>query len=314
MMTTAFRAPSLSLATSLALLLGVSGAAAQSIKIDHTLVDVTVLDSGAIEDAAALRMNFSHASVGSNIWEGLQTLAEDPTYAFPNWTENARGNPGWQAKIADFETWVAAHESENDVFQNKFCFIDQEADFTTYRDSMVGLEASYPEKTFVWWTMPITIDDGFNPLRAEFNQAVRDYCAENDCPLFDIADIESHTAKGAEVTSGGVEALDPDQASDESGHLNTLGSARMAQAQWVLMARIAGAEVVGTPAGGGGNTDSVDTAGSGSDADTSQDSGKGSSDSGCSVTTSQNRGALGGATMAALLVGLLISRRRALVR
>lgn len=305
--------PSLSLATSLALLVGASSAAAQSIKIDHSLVDVSILDSSAIEGAAALTMSFSHASVGSNIWDGLQTLAEDPTYAIPNWTENGRGNPGWEAKISDFEAWVATNESEYDVFQNKFCYIDQAADFASYRDSMVGLKRTYPEKTFVWWTMPITTDGDDNQLRADFNQAVRDYCKEFDCPLFDIADIESHTADGTAVTNAGVEALDPDQSSD-GGHLNTLGSARMAQAQWILMARIAGAPVEETSSGGGGNSNNVDTAGSGSDADTSADAEDDGSDSGCGVAPVPNRNTLSGGAMAVLLVGLLAARRRAWVR
>lgn len=214
-------------------------AQAQTIKADHTTVDVTAIPAATVTAAQALRMSFSHASVGGNIWSGLQNLASDPTYALPNWKDNSRGNPGWQAKVTDFETWVAAHLDEFDVFQNKFCYIDQDAVFATYRDSMTKLAAAHPAKTFVWWTMPIMVDDAANSLRQSFNQQVRAHCAANDLPLYDIADIESHEADGTAVTNSGVESMDSDQSSD-GGHLSALGISRTAAAEWALMAQIAG--------------------------------------------------------------------------
>jgi hypothetical protein len=231
-------------------------ATAQSIKADHTTVDETVLSSSAIEAAKALKMNFSHASVGGNIWNGLDTLAqENNAFSHPNWTENNRGNPGWEAKITDFESWVEAHQSEFKVFQNKFCYIDQDADFETYRDSMVNLVKTYQDKLFVFWTMPLQTSGADNTLRATFNQKVRDFCEENDYPLFDIAAIESHTASGTAVTESGDEAMDPAQSSD-GGHLNELGAARAAAAQWVLMAKLAG-QTVGNTTGGTPSTDTT---------------------------------------------------------
>jgi hypothetical protein len=248
-------------------------------------------------------MSFSHASVGGNIWSGLTTLAEDTTYAFPNWTDNNRGNPGWEAKIAEFETWVAAHASENDVFQNKFCYIDQDADFGTYRDSMISLASSYPSKTFVWWTMPITTDGSDNALRQAFNQRVRDYCSTNNKPLFDIADIESHTATGTAVTSAGNEALDPAQSSD-GGHLNDLGSARAAKAQWVLMAKIAG-----SPISTGGATSTGPSSGGGPSVGTiAAPSANPNDGSGCAIAHSHtSRSPF--TYLALLVVGMFMLRR-----
>lgn len=263
----------------------VTGAAlAQTVKADHTTVDASAIPAADREAARALRMSFSHASVGGNIWEGLAALATDEAFAFPNWTENPRGNPGWAAKITDFEAWVADHSDQNDVFQNKFCYIDQDADFATYRDSMVSLEATYPTKTFVWWTMPLETTGANNALRAAFNQAVRAYCAEHDRPLYDIADVESHTVDGTAVTESGNEALDPAQSSD-GGHLNELGAARAAAAQWALMAQLAGWEGGGTGSGGtggGGTGDGGTTAGGGtpSAGGTGQTTGGSTSDAG----------------------------------
>ncbi len=216
---------------------------AQTVLIAHTKVDVSVLSEEEVAAARALRMSLSHASVGSNIWDGLTALAaDDQAFTFPNWSDNARGNPGWEAKLTEFEAWVTEHAEQFDVFQNKLCYIDQDVDFASYRDSMLGLAERHPSHHFVWWTIPIMTADSSNPLRAEFNQAVRDYCAEHDLPLFDIADIESHTVSGAAVTDDGVEAMDTEQSSD-GGHLNQLGAARAAAAQWVLMAELAGAEI-----------------------------------------------------------------------
>jgi hypothetical protein len=211
---------------------------AQTVKADHSTVDASALSSTELDAARALRMNLSHASVGGNIWDGLTALASDAKFQFPNWSDNNRGNPGWEAKISQFESWVESHANDFDVFQNKFCYIDQDADFASYRDSMVALAKQYPKKVFVWWTMPIQTDDANNTKRAAFNKQVRDYCKANDLPLYDIADIESHKSDGSAVVSGGVEALDPSQSSD-GGHLNETGAARAAKAQWALMAQLA---------------------------------------------------------------------------
>jgi hypothetical protein len=178
--------------------------------------------------------------------------------------------------VTDFESFVSAHESEYDVFQNKFCFIDQDADFATYRDSMDGLVADYPDKTFVYWTIPLQTTGADNALRDAFNEQVRKHCADNDLPLFDLADIESHKTDGTAVTEAGNEALDPDQSSD-GGHLNDLGSARAAAAQWALMAQIGGHAVASSTGGPEGEGTSTDTTTSGATNTSNNDS------SGCNV-------------------------------
>jgi len=288
-------------------------AQAQTIKADHTTVDVSAIPAAGVAAARALRMSFSHASVGGNIWSGLATLAVDSTYAFPNWKDNDRGNPGWEAKITQFETWVAANASQFDVFQNKFCYIDPAVDFATYRDSMNKLATTYPSKIFVWWTIPITTDDADNAKRQSFNRQVRDYCKSNDKPLFDIADIESHKADGTAVTGSGSEALDAAQSSD-GGHLNGLGAARAAMAQWALMAKVAGAAVTSPSTGSGGAATtgtSTTLASVGGTSTTTTDAGsnaKASDDSGC--TMARANGSRGVATGLALIVAGMFMRRR----
>jgi len=78
----------------------------------------------------------------------------------------------------------------------------------TYRDSMAALESRYPQKTLVFWTMPPQTTGSDNTLRGAFNQQIRAYCKNNNRPLFDIADIESHTSSGSAVIESGDEGLE----------------------------------------------------------------------------------------------------------
>lgn len=213
----------------------------QAMTADHTTLAVSAIPRSALDQARALRMALRHASVGANIWGGITSLAgADATrYAIPSWDGFARGNPGWEAKVTDLATFVAGNADAFDVFQMKFCYIDQDASFTVYRDQLLALEAAHPTKKFIWWTIPLTTSGADNALRAAFNQQVRAYCAANGKPLYDIAAIESHDALGAPVQSGGHEAMAAAWSSD-GGHLNEAGSARAAQAMWWLMARLAG--------------------------------------------------------------------------
>lgn len=235
-----------------ALTLVTTGAArAQDIRADHTTVDPSGIPQEALDAARALTMTFSHASVGWNLWNGLSTMAgqDAARYSLPNWTENDRGNPGWAAKFSGFETWVLDHQAEYQVFLNKLCWIDQDASFTAYRDSMVGLAQAYPNEKFVWFTMPLS-SDGAEGLRAAYNQSVRAYAAEHNLPLFDIADIESHAPDGTLATTGGVETLHAAYSAD-NGHLVGEGQTRVAGAMWYLMARLAGWNSGGTSSSSG---------------------------------------------------------------
>lgn len=210
-------------------------------RVDHTTLSAGSIPVSAMDLARARRMHLSHASVGGNLWAGLMALqaGDAGRYAFPNWQHVDRGNPGWQAKVDQFEVLVASQQTSFDVFQMKLCYIDEAASFAYYRDAMVKLEGLYPTKRFVWWTMPLSTTGAANAQRAAFNQSVRTYCSQNNKILFDIAAIESHDANGNAVTSGGSEAMAPAWSSD-GGHLNASGSDRVAKALWWLMARASG--------------------------------------------------------------------------
>ena len=207
--------------------------------VNHTTLNVDKISDEAINEAQSVMMSLDHASVGVNIKNGMEDLKviDAKLYDYPNWDWHNRGNPGWKEKVDQFVSWVADNITDYDVFQMKFCYIDTAAQWSYYRDAMLELEVTYPDKIFVWWTMPITTTGNDN--RDAFNSQVRNFCAANGKPLYDIADIESHNPSGVPISEGGYEAMYSGY-SDDGGHLNSTGRLRAAQGMWLLMAQLAG--------------------------------------------------------------------------
>jgi hypothetical protein len=214
------------LPAALALLLLGAASAQANIVIDHSDIALVPTYSQATMDAiAASTFYFEHASVGGNMVDGLQTL-HDTNASFYRLTtsavaeaaygvssppsaivagtvyEFARGNPDWPYKIDWFSANIVNTWGGKTTFAlNKFCWIDQGADWATYRDSMVALEAANRGTRFVYMTMPLNTDaDSDNVLRNRFNSALRLWASDNNKILFDIADIEAHDADGVSQT------------------------------------------------------------------------------------------------------------------
>lgn len=207
--------------------------------VDHQQVALfDQIPDSAIANAAALKMMFRHASVGGNINTGLNSLySQNNKYNRSNWSFQSRGNPGWQQKIDDLVTQAASQATVRDVLSMKFCYVDQDASWSYYRDHMEELMATYPTKKFIWWTMPVMTTG--HASRDAFNNNLRAYAQTHDLILFDIAAIESHDPAGNPITNNGYEAMYAGYTSD-GGHLNTTGQQRVAKAHWYLMARVAG--------------------------------------------------------------------------
>jgi hypothetical protein len=205
----------------------------------HNATNLSTIPDGAVVSAVNLRMHLRHASVGQNIDGGLDAIQNDSAkYDRSNWIFNSRGNPGWEAKISDFVSFTIDNESSYDVFSMKFCYIDPDAEFFRYRDSLLYLESRYPNKVIIWWTIPIQTSGNTN--RQTFNDSVRIYAAAHGKFLFDIADIESHNAAGEKRLDGSNRELMWAEWTSDGGHLNSDGARRVATAMWWLMARIAG--------------------------------------------------------------------------
>ncbi len=230
-----------------------------NVVVDHTNWDWYVSQTQVVTDAvSAQKIYFTHASVGGNILQGFSDLHASDASKYPlsqatagdtppgttiNGTiyEYNRGNPGWSAKISGFETCIQNgwHDPKVDMAMNKFCFIDQAASWTDYRDSMVTLEANHPGTKFIYWTMPLTTDsDSDAVLRAQFNQNLRNWIATQDGKLlYDLADIEAWSPGGAHQTFT-FNTVDYEHMytgyTTDGGHLNQAGYDRAATGLYSL--------------------------------------------------------------------------------
>jgi len=213
------------------------------------------------EKIAQLKWFFAHASVGSNMMDGVSDLrsSDKALYAFegisaekrpPTSTqggviyEHNRGNPGWKAKFDGFESCVSNgwHYPTINVAMNKLCYIDQHASFKYYLHSMTNLEAAFPETVIVYATMPLMTDaDADNFLRNAFNERLREWTRANGRVLFDIADIESHDSSGKLCTfqyrNKTCQKL-CDSYTKDGGHLNEVGRQLVAKGFYALSAAL----------------------------------------------------------------------------
>jgi hypothetical protein len=251
------------------------GQAHAQLVADHTVVaQFEQIPDSALQTAAAIRLMFRHASVGGTVDNALDclqgtranpiecTLYPDYKYDRRNWSFQARGNSGWYGKVDDFVAETQNQLSGFDVFSFKFCYLeglDQLAEpcgnpfdpaevdqaWEYLRSNMETLETTYPGKTFIWWTIPLTQPGQF--CTETLNARIRSYAAANGKILFDIADIESHDIAGAHYTNadGWEVAYAPHCGEAPPGpacHPNWTGSIMLAKAFWWMMARIAGWE------------------------------------------------------------------------
>lgn len=241
--------------------------------------EATIIGHDEVAQAAALsqatldivgqqRWLFTHASVGTNIIEGMNVLhAANPVryqfgfttagdgnliYASPATTvagriyDGVRGNPGWEAKFAMFDDAVRNlgwRYPKIDAAMDKLCYIDDTASVSAYLASMTALETSYPTTTFVYTTMPLqTSQDQTNVSASDYNQAVRQHCLGGGRLLLDVADIESHDPAGNPITftylSQTYERLYSGYTVD-GGHLNATGSGRVALAWYMAASMVA---------------------------------------------------------------------------
>lgn len=250
--------------TLLFVLLVVPSAFAANIVVDHSNFDW--YDSQNPDDFNGFSNDtyfFAHASVGGNMVNGLSDLrSSDSTRYFVTsdsddatppaspsrgvFYEYNRGNPGWSAKVSDFETYVnnGWRYPNVTVAINKFCYIDQTADWATYRDSMQSLESTYGNTVFVYMTIPIKTDTNSEAgyQRQVFNDSLRNFISGSSSRvLFDIADIEAYSPGGVQQTSsysGNTYQLLHADYTDDGGHLNGTGRVRVAKGLYTLFGRI----------------------------------------------------------------------------
>lgn len=181
--------------------------------------------------------------------------------------------PSWSQKVDCFIAMVDPIIAQYDVVSFQFSYLEVAegsdiaaqpggyfADNPTHSDvyDQEAYEAQHPDTVVIYWTTSLARAIG-SSVSVEFNDQMRQYAIANGKPLFDVADILSHTPDGQPCYDNrdGVAYLEenhPDDGQDllaicqeyttetDGGHLGRVsaGKIRVAKAFWVLMARIAG--------------------------------------------------------------------------
>ncbi|MCU7876152.1 MAG: hypothetical protein KZQ84_04995 [Candidatus Thiodiazotropha sp. (ex Lucinoma borealis)] len=191
-----------------------------------------------LETFASARVFFGHQSVGNNILDGLESIAQDvqdvdlSIMDFNSFSESAGGclvhsrvgnNAEPLSKCVDFGRIIDQELSGKiDYAMLKFCYIDINRDsdvakmFNDYQQTMDDLIGRHPEITFVHTTIPLRHSPGGpsiwlrevlgrpnnskldNIKRNQFNQLL--YSTYGSSPIIDVAASES-TYPGGERES-----------------------------------------------------------------------------------------------------------------
>jgi hypothetical protein len=216
---------------------------------------------------------FEHASVGSNVEDGIDGLRDlvsgarptirfavagsvgastiaaalQPGLFFGNWFPSQNGFPF--AKLSTFESLInGGVGAKADIAMMKFCFTDLPTSdgsvtansvFDAYRAMMTRLKAAYPKVKFVHWTMPLTMDGpSSNGPRERFNDLIRSTYGGID-PVFDLALVESTRPDGSRSLDGGVPSMYSGYTpAGDGGHLNSAGCDVVARALVSLLANL----------------------------------------------------------------------------
>jgi len=249
--------------------------------VDHTNLDnyFSLLKDNpqAIALTSSQSLLFRHASVGGNINDGLNCLANnydrrpyicdrdldpseviyDPAFDRSNWDFEfhlppPEQNPGWWVKVTEYVNRVdtAPHY---DFTAFKFGYVDAFYDSVIDQEffnpqsaaypnisQIEALDTRHPDQTQIFWTMGLARTIG-TPQSTAFNQQMRAYALQNNKVLLDMADIESHSPTGEACFYQGEPALCADYTTEiNGGHLNARGKLRLAKAVWVTMALASG--------------------------------------------------------------------------
>lgn len=215
---------------------------------------------------AGKRIYFGHQSVGSNLLDGVKTLAAENAVAIPidevPQASRIRGggfshlfvaeNGDPLRKLRSFEA-ALGEGAQVDVALLKFCYVDvkagtdAEALFARYRAAMETMRARNPRTVFVHVTVPLTAVQSAlkalakrlmgrvpdNTRREDYNELLRKTYAGRE-PIFDLGRLESVSPDGRQ--GSGLYA----GYTDDGGHLNAEGRRYLARHLIRVVAAAAG--------------------------------------------------------------------------
>jgi hypothetical protein len=219
------------------------------------------LTTADLQRVRATRVLFGHQSVGWNIVDGIGAVYSSRALAAPRFVVGAApvsrsgffahdgiGSNGAPAtKIRDFAARLRGGAAARvDVAFMKLCYVDitagtdVKAVFTQYSRTVRALRTSFPRLVLLHLTVPLTTGSpSDNAARGRYNALLRQaYGASGR--LVDIAAAESVSPTGARVTvayrGARYQAMYAGYTSD-GGHLNALGSRRVAAALLLRLSR-----------------------------------------------------------------------------
>jgi len=203
------------------LLGGANALAQESIIIDHTCTDLSEVPATWIEAAKAqFKASYGHTSHGSQVVTGMDLIKGTPGSLY--WFDHDGtsgglslhdGTPSGDLGNPDRYTWATLTRSMLNAPGNDRNLViwswcgqadTTAANMQIYLDLMSGLEADYPDVTFVYMTGHLEGTGEEGSLHQRNNQ-IRDHCIANDAVLFDFADIESYDPDGSDFLDLGAD-------------------------------------------------------------------------------------------------------------
>jgi hypothetical protein len=196
-----------------AMFLGGADASAQApIIIDHTTTDLGRVPDQWIEAAKAqFKVSYGHTSHGSQLVTGMNLIKGDPGSLYWFDHDGTAGGlslhdrtPSGDLGNPDRTTWEVLTRAMLDNPDNDRNLViwswcgqaDTSAEnMQIYLDLMSGLEADYPDVTFVYMTGHLNGTGEEGNLHQRNNQ-IREHCRATGAVLFDFADIESYDPDG----------------------------------------------------------------------------------------------------------------------
>ncbi|MBD3387301.1 hypothetical protein GF407_20520 [candidate division KSB1 bacterium] len=212
-----------------------------------------------------IKVYYGHTSHGGQITGGLERLAQKNSkyaFAYNDYLPNVPNHLCFLDTGADPDLFFSSIQGILDanpsinVAMFSWCGEAAWYDVNHYISQMQALETANPSVTFVYMTGNAQEADlaGYN--RYVFNQALRQYCRDNNKVLFDFADLDvwhngDYTPNTYDFDDWGRKPLindipleHPQYYGDDLGHTTYESCENKAGAAWWMLAKIAGWDAV----------------------------------------------------------------------